>query len=84
MKKVELFYLKNCPYCKKAIQYLNELKDEEKYADIDIQFIEESIDVDYANQHDYYYVPTFYIDDVKVFEGAMDKEDVKEVLEKSL
>lgn len=84
MKKVELFYLKNCPYCKQAISWMNELKADRKYADLQIKMIEESEESDYADAHDYYYVPTFFIDDVKVHEGAATKEQIKEVLNKSL
>ena len=28
MKSVKLFYLKNCPFCKKALRYIEELKAE--------------------------------------------------------
>lgn len=84
MKKVELFYLKNCPYCKQAIHWMNELKEDSKYADIQIKMVEESEESAYADAHDYYYVPTFYIEDVKVHEGAATKEKIEEVLEKSL
>ncbi|WP_041140224.1 glutaredoxin family protein [Beduini massiliensis] len=84
MKKTELFYLKNCPYCKQAIRWMNELKADPKYADIQIKMIEESEEAAYADAHDYYYVPTFFIDDVKVHEGAATKEQIEEVLNKSL
>mgnify|MGYP000113147089 CR=1 FL=1 len=84
MKKTELFYLKNCPYCKQAIHWMNELKADPKYADIQIKMIEESEEAAYADAHDYYYVPTFFIDDVKVHEGAATKEQIEEVLNKSL
>lgn len=83
MKKVELFYLENCPYCKQAIRWLQELQQSPEYKDITILFIEESKEAEYANKHDYYYVPTFYIDDVLVHEGAATKEKIQEVLDKS-
>lgn len=84
MKKVELFYLENCPHCKNARSYMEELMKEPTYANIEIKMYEETVDVDYANAHDYYYVPTFYIDDKKVFEGSMSKEDVETVLKQCL
>lgn len=84
MKKVELFYLKNCPYCKQAIAWLEELKQMEAYQGIQIKMIEESENVDYAEAHDYYYVPTFYIEDVLVHEGVATKDKIEEVLKKSL
>ncbi len=84
MRKLELFYLENCPYCREAMYYINELKENPKYKDIAIHMIEESKETAYAEAHDYYYVPTFYIDDIKVHEGVVTKEEVEEVLNKSL
>lgn len=84
MKKVELFYLKSCPYCKEAIGWLNELKENEQFKDIEIRMVEEREESDYADTHDYYYVPTFYIDDVKVHEGAATKEKIETVLKQCL
>ena len=42
MKKITLFYLKTCPYCIKALGYIDELKAEnEAYKDIEIEMVEE-------------------------------------------
>lgn len=82
MKDIKLFYLRYCPYCRKAIKYLEELKNEnEKYSKLVIEKIEESENKKLSDSYDYFLVPTFYINGQKVFEGAMDKSDVKNVLE---
>lgn len=81
MKKVTAFYLENCPHCKKAFKMLDELKsDNSKYSNVNIEFIEESKNVKVANAHDYYFVPAFYVDKVKIHEGVPTYEKIEEVL----
>ncbi len=46
--------------------------------------IEESQQAELANSYDYYYVPTFYLGDEKLHEGAMTEEDVQSVFDKVL
>lgn len=85
MKKVEMFYLKNCPYCIKAMRFLDELKQaDERYTNINITMIEESEQKELANSRDYYYVPTFYVDGKKIFEGAPKVSDIQNVLDTAL
>ncbi len=82
MKDFKLFYLKNCPYCKRAMKYLDELRQENPlYAQLELEMIEEKEQAALADTFDYYYVPTFYYKDEKLFEGAMKKEDVQKVLQ---
>lgn len=79
---IKLFYLSFCPYCKKAIALLDILqKENPDYAKIKIEKIEESENKKLADSYDYYLVPTFYIGKRKMFEGAMNKEDIKLVLD---
>ena len=62
MKPVKLFYLKTCPFCKKALRYIEEAKAAHpELAPIEIEMIEESEEPAVADQYDYYYVPTFYV-----------------------
>lgn len=80
-----LFYLPHCPHCRLALKCLDELKAEnEAYASIRISMVDEAKEKDFANQFDYYYVPTFYLGEDKLFEGHMEKADVKAVLDKAL
>ena len=85
MKDVKLFYLKNCPFCKKAISYIESLKAQhQELAQVEIEMIEESEQADVADKFDYYYVPTFYVDGVKEHEGGIYPEEVEEILRKAL
>ena len=85
MKRVKLFYLKNCPFCKKALRYIEELKAEHAdLAAVDIEMLEESELPDVADKFDYYYVPTFYVDGIKEHEGGIYPEEVERILRKAL
>ena len=84
MKRITLFYLENCPFCKKAMAAIDELKKQDRYKDIEIEMIEESKQPEVADKYDYYYVPTFYIDGQKVHEGGIFPDEVKAVLEQAL
>ena len=84
MKTIKLFYLKDCPFCKKAFAYIDELKKQDAYKDIELELIEESEESELADQYDYYYVPTFYIGGEKVHEGGIFPNEVEEILKKAL
>ena len=84
MNELYYFKLKNCPYCIRANNYLEELLQEERYKSIQIRHIDEQIEQDLANSYDYYLVPSFFLNDRKLFEGIMTKEDVIQVLEEVL
>ena len=85
MKPITLFYLEKCPFCKKAFRFIEELQT--KYPElksVEIQTIEESRQPDVANQYDYYYVPTFYLEGEKLHEGGIFKPEVEALLRKAL
>lgn len=84
MNELYYFKLKNCPYCIRANNYLDELMQEERYQSIKIRHIDEQIERDLANSYDYYLVPSFFLGKQKLFEGIMTKEDVRGVLEEVL
>lgn len=70
MKEIKLFYLENCPYCLYAKRALAELAEEDpKYAKIQVEWIEESRQPEIADQYDYYYVPTIFAGDKKLYEA---------------
>ena len=88
MKKITLFYLTNCPYCHDARRALAELsKENPAYAAISVDWIEESQEAELANQYDYYYVPSIFAGDKKLYEAkpsenyASIKKNVKEALD---
>ena len=82
MKPVKLFYLKNCPFCKKALRYIEEARAAHpELAAVGIEMIEESA---LADTFDYYYVPTFYVGGVKVHAGGVYPEEVEKILRSAL
>ena len=85
MKPIKLFYLENCRFFKKAFQYIKDLQEEHpELRAVEIETIEESKEPEVANQYDYYYVPTFYINEVKEHEAGIFKNEVEALLRKAL
>ncbi|HAS91341.1 MAG TPA: thioredoxin family protein [Sedimentibacter sp.] len=85
MKKIKLFYIEGCPHCRKAFRILDELKAKNpEYSKIDVEYIDENKDVVSANLYDYYYVPTFFVDDVKMHEGVPTEEKIERVLKEAI
>lgn len=81
MNELYYFKLKNCPYCIRVNGYLEELLNEENYKSIRVRHIDESKERELANSYNYYLVPSFFLNNDKLFEGIMDKEDVRKVLD---
>lgn len=73
-----------CPHCQLALRCLAELQTQDKYKDLVIEKINEREQPEVADQYDYYYVPTFYVDEEKVHEGHAEMEDVQRVLDLAL
>ena len=85
MKKITMFIMESCPYCVKAKKWMDEVvKSGEKYKNIELVIIDETKEPDLATKFDYYYVPTYYLDDIKVHEGAATFEIVKKVFDDAL
>lgn len=85
MKKVRLFKADWCPHCQRAMKWTNELLEENpKYKKLDIQKIDIDNEKDKLVGVDFYYVPTFYNDDEKAFEGVASKEIIKKVFDDAL
>ncbi len=82
VKPLIMFKLKYCGYCRRVEKYLEEIFSEKPHLRaIPLEIVDEAREPDRSRQYDYYYVPTFYMEDVKLYEGAMKKEDVERVLE---
>ncbi len=85
MKPVKLFYLKNCPFCKRALHHIEKIKAAHpELAAVEIEMIEESEHPEIADRYDYHYVPTFYVDGQKVHEGGIYPDELEEILRKAL
>ena len=80
MKEITYFYLSGCPYCIRADQYIEELMAENpEFAGISIRKIEERQNAALAKKYDYYFVPSLWIGQKKLFEGAATKEQIRAV-----
>jgi len=85
MKKITMFTMESCPYCREALRFIEELyKRDGRYRDIPLEKIDENKHPEIAKQYDYYYVPTFYVGEKKVHEGASSLQAVKNVFEEAL
>lgn len=80
MKDILLFILPDCPYCKLALRIQDQLLESHpEWRDLPLRIVDEGVEVDFANAHDYYYVPTWYVGSEKAFEGPAQPEDVERV-----
>jgi glutaredoxin len=79
---MKLFYLKNCPYCRQALAWIQELYQQDiKYQRIPLEMIEESEQSELADTYDYYYVPCFFEGTKKLHEGAITKETIQKIFD---
>ena len=79
---MKLFYLKNCPYCRQALAWIQELYQQDaKYQRIPLEMIEESEQSELADTYDYYYVPCFFEGQKKLHEGAITKETIQKIFD---
>lgn len=85
MKNVKLFILRNCPFCVQALNWQQKLLEENPdYREITIEIIDESEDPEFADSYNYYYVPTYYVDEKKLHEGAATIKKIDAVLRAAL
>lgn len=85
MSKLTYFYLPSCPHCRIADRCLEELRaGDSRYADVEIERIDESAHKALAAKYDYWFVPCFYLGQEKLHEGHAEKPDVKAVLDRAL
>lgn len=81
MKQLLYFKLAQCPYCRQADRWLEELMEENpEYRNIPIRTVFEDVEKDLADSYDYYLVPTFFCGDEKLHEGIATKEIIRNVL----
>ena len=80
MRGVKMFILENCPHCRKAREIMDELcRENAAYAKVEVEVIDEGKEPQIAAAYDYYYVPTFYVDGVKVMEGVPSRDGITKV-----
>ncbi|MBU3161332.1 thioredoxin family protein [Clostridium frigoris] len=84
MKPVLMFITDWCPYCKQAFSIIEDLKNANpEYANIEVKIIDEERQPEIAKQYDYYYVPTFYVNEVKIHEGVPSKDIIRKVFDEA-
>ena len=80
MKEILMFKLAGCPHCKLALALQEALLAERpEWREIPLRIVDEREEKALADSYDYYYVPCYYVDGVKVHEGHAEKEDVERV-----
>ena len=85
MKTVKLFHFEACPYCRETMRWLDEVKREHpELASVYVEKVDERLEPEKIKGYDYWYVPTFFMGDVKVHEGAATKRIIEKVLRNAL
>ncbi len=80
-----MFMFEGCPHCKKARGFIEELiKSNPDYSKVPLTLIDEKLSPEIAEKYDYYYVPSFFVDNVKLHEGTPTKEAVENVFKAAL
>ena len=71
MKDILMMILSDCPYCHNARRALAELvKEDARYAQVPVDWVEESRQPELAGRYDYYYVPSVFAGEKKLYEAA--------------
>ena len=69
MQTLTIFHLDRCPYCRKLTQTYAELCDETpEFRNVPIEWVEESKEPQRAEAYSYWYVPTIFLGNEKLFE----------------
>ncbi|MEG0019121.1 MAG: thioredoxin family protein [Oscillospiraceae bacterium] len=85
MKDILYFHLKDCPHCRRANSFLQELLAENpEYKKVAITAFEEKQNAEIAAKYDYYLVPCFYVGGKKMHEGAITKSELKAVMDSAI
>ena len=85
MKKIKMFIIDTCPYCKAALRWMDELYEKNpEYKSLDIEIIDERKHPEISDRYDYNLVPTYYIDEEKHHDGAASLEIIQKVFDTAL
>lgn len=85
LKKVLMMIQESCPYCRQALRMMDELKAERpEFQAVEVKIVDENREKAFADSLDYWYVPTYFVDGVKVHEGVPTVDKVRKVYERAL
>ena len=81
---MKLFILENCPHCRNARRWIQEVSFNFVNDSIEIELIDEQINSELADQYDYYYVPALFDGNTKLHEGVASKDGLKKIFDQYL
>ena len=85
MKELTILITDWCPYCNRALKWVDELqKEDSRFKEIAVTVIDEEKEPELSKKFDYYYVPTYYVGDIKLHEGATSKEQLIAAFEEAI
>ncbi len=87
VKYLRLFYLPGCPYCRWAQRAIDELMQQHReFYGIKIDWIDEDLNYGFAQKFDYYYVPSIFDENKKLYEAkpGVKYDELKRAIESSL
>ena len=85
MKELTMFYFDGCPHCARAFRWQEELLAERpEFRQVPLKLIDEHLQPQVADAYDYWYVPTYYLGQDKLFEGVKDKSLVEAAFQAAL
>jgi len=78
MKELTMFYFPECPYCRQAFRWHEEIfREHPEYRDVPLRLVDEHAETALAESYDYWYVPTYFLDGEKLGEGVKEKSVVE-------
>ena len=84
-RHVKMMMLDTCPHCRHAFEMMDRLKAQyPEFAAVEIEMIEENREPEKTEGYDYWYVPTYFIEDIKVHEGIPTLSAVEAVFRRAL
>lgn len=68
MNQLTIFVMQGCPYCRNAQRAVEELTAGGAYPEVAVEWIDENEQPEVAERYDYYYVPSVYAGEEKLYE----------------
>lgn len=83
--EVLMMVMAGCPHCIRAREIMAELcAAHPDYATVPVKIVDETVEREFAESLDYYYVPTFFVNGEKMHEGRPMREAIERVFQAAL